>query len=114
MRNARQILSAKGGSTTPQSATVHAGAGGGGRIAVWCGEAYDSSVRITSSRVSKSAEPLSGDGDSEFFSFAGTCSVDGGEMLGTYAEQTASSAGGVGTVWFVRVKPRKGIIITVL
>ena len=108
------VLSAKGGSTTPKTDVIHAGAGGGGRIAVWCGESYDSSVRITSSRVSKSAEPLSGDGDSEFFSFAGTCSVDGGEMLGTYAEQTASSAGGVGTVWFVRVKPRKGITIIVL
>ena len=105
-------LSAKGGDTTPSSAATSMGAGGGGRIAIWCGEPYEEGLR--GPRLSKGTTPLSGEGDEEFFSFEGTYSVAGGVPVGTYAESWADGAsGGAGTVWFARVKERGGLCVII-
>ena len=106
------VLSAKGGNTKPSAADVSMGAGGGGRIAVWCGEPYEEGLR--KSRLSQGSAPIAGDGDAEFFSFAGTYSVAGGVPVGTYAESWSDgAAGGDGTVWFARVKEKVGAMIIV-
>ena len=102
------VLSAKGGNTKPSSAATSMGAGGGGRIAVWCGEPYEEGLKR--SRLSQGASPIAGEGDEEFFSFAGTYTVAGGVPVGTYAESWSGKAdGGAGTTLFARVKERSGL-----
>ena len=85
---------------------------GGGRIAIWCGEPYEEG--LPRSRVSQGTSPIAGEGDAEFFSFAGSYSVAGGVPVGTYAESWADRAsGGAGTVWFARVKERGGLCVII-
>ena len=99
-------LIAKGGDTKPQS-TVHSGAGGGGRIAVWCGEPWNAKLR--SGRIIKSTTPLSGEEVAEAFSYAGTYSVEPGVPSGSNIRDV--NYGTAGTVWFCFVREKKGTVI---
>ncbi|MBQ6329036.1 MAG: hypothetical protein IJI35_08495 [Kiritimatiellae bacterium] len=99
-------LIAKGGDTTPQS-TVHSGAGGGGRIAVWCGEPWNANLRP--SRIVKSETPLSGEEVAESFAYAGTYSVAPGTPTGSNIRE--QNYGTDGTVWFCYVREKMGAMM---
>jgi hypothetical protein len=91
-------LSAKGGTTKPIS-TSAVGAGGGGRIAVWCGEPW--SEKVKNFQISSSVEPFGAEHE-QSFSFAGSVCVDGGVALGQYAKD--ANHGGDGTVYFHHIR----------
>ncbi|MBQ6330339.1 MAG: hypothetical protein IJI35_15070, partial [Kiritimatiellae bacterium] len=95
-------LVAIGGNTTPYS-TVSSGAGGGGRIAVWCGAPWSANLRKSRKVISET--PLTDYPES--MSYLGSYSVDGGIAVGDYAE-TKGFPGGVGTVRFCLTKPPQG------
>ena len=95
-------LVAIGGNTKPIS-SVSSGAGGGGRIAVWCGAPWSADLR--KSRKVTSETPLIDYPES--MSYLGSYSVDGGIAVGDYAE-TKGFPGGVGTVRFCLTKPPQG------
>ncbi|MBO7721498.1 MAG: G8 domain-containing protein, partial [Kiritimatiellae bacterium] len=106
--NASGVLSAKGGDTT-QSDTTAVGAGGGGRIAVWCGLPYENGYR--GRRIVKKHTPLTGEEVAEFFSYEGSYSAAGGTATGDYA--TEATQGQDGTVWFCYFR-EKGDGLTVI
>jgi hypothetical protein len=91
-------LSARGGTTTPTSNSA-VGAGGGGRIAVWCGEPW--SEKVKNFQISSSVEPFGAEHE-QSFSFAGSVCVDGGVALGQYAKD--ANHGGDGTVYFHHIR----------
>ena len=106
------MLSAKGGTTNPGLATdgktvISCGGGGGGRIAVWCGEPWTSEVpnfRIASSTG------LLGEDKAEWFSYKGSFSVAGGVAEGSYAIER--NHGKDGTVFFHHIKaPPRDLIL---
>ena len=103
------LLSARGGDTTPYS-TVPSGSGGGGRIAVWCGNPWRENLP-RSLRVASSS-PISGRDVDEHFIWRGACSVAPGEADGQYVtEETVSdskvrSTGDPGSTWFGFVRER--------
>ena len=99
-------LIAKGGDTTPQ-VTVHSGSGGGGRIAVWCGEPWNANLRP--GRIVKSTTPLSGEEVAESFAYAGTYSVEPGTPTGSNVRE--QNYGTAGTIWFCFVREKKGTVI---
>ena len=113
------VLSAKGGSSEPNDAIV-TGAGGGGRIAVWCGEPKaDGTPR---GRISSADEPLTpanvkpkhADAIGEFFQFLGSADavcVDGGVTTGSYA--TEASNGKKGSTFFAYVGEKTGAMLLI-
>lgn len=100
------LLKADGGSVTMGS-SIRPGAGGGGRIAVWCGDSWSADVR--KSRITVSETPLGTD-YAEFFSWAGVMpSVDPGAVNGDQPD----SHGDPGTVHFCFVRPKTGMLMLV-
>ena len=100
------LLKADGGSVTP-GGSIRPGAGGGGRIAVWCGAPWEEGLRA--SRQVISTEPLGAD-YAEFFSWAGVMpSVDPGAVNGDQPD----SHGDPGTVHFCFVRPKDGMLMLV-
>lgn len=96
------VLSARGGDTEPYS-TIRSGSGGGGRIAVWCGQPW--SDDLPRPVLTGSETPLDDGESAAAFDWRGTCTVAAGEAVGQYAvpETTAQyvrSAGEDGTTWF--------------
>lgn len=105
------ILSAKGGDACYENgAPRYAGAGGGGRIAVWSGVAvWDSSMR--KSRILSSLTPTL-----EGMSFSGTVTAAGGCVIPQAGASSAepidaAAAGGAGSVWYCRLKPKGGLLL---
>ena len=82
------------------------GAGGGGRIAVWTGEAYPG--RITSRRIGKFEKAT----DCPGCDFLGTATATGGtNLVATLSvEAGATLNGGDGTVRFAHVGPPQGML----
>ena len=103
------VLSARGGGHVVPTVDVNIGAGGGGRIAIWCGAPWEAGLR--QSRIVKDTSPLSGAEVSESFSYTGSFSVAGGVATGDYA--LAKNNGGDGTIWFCFVREKKGIVFIV-
>ena len=104
-------LSAKGGNSYYENgAPRYAGAGGGGRIAVWTGvDIWDSTMRR--SRILSSSTPTQ-DG----MSFSGVATAAGGSVephagASASASIDEAAAGGDGTVWFCRLKPHGGMTL---
>lgn len=109
-------LLARGGDTKPVD-TVGSGAGGGGRIAVWCGEPLtDGTPR---GRISSADEPLTPENVKAkhaqsvggFFFCQGTVSVDGGVSTGGYAG--ASHDGQPGSTFFAYVGEKTGVMLLI-
>ena len=102
------VLTACGGGSEPYT-TVHSGAGGGGRIAVWCGGPWRSNM--TRAWYIKSDEPLVDEDTAENFLLEGTVRVAAGEFSTKYVDQD-SLRGADGTTFFgfVRDQP-KGILL---
>ena len=92
------VLTARGGGTVPYQ-SVRSGSGGGGRIAVWCGEPWSSN--LPRSRRVTSTEPLAGEAAQNFV-WEGTASVAAGEATGEWVltEGSNISAGDDGTILF--------------
>ena len=88
---------------------VGRGGGGGGRIAVWCGQPWTENTNVR--RITISGTPLEGEKFAPFFEWAGTVSVDGGVTLGDYAN--ANNNGEDGTVRFCHVSMPPGVMITI-
>lgn len=100
-------LLAKGGDTTPTSnANLRSGSGGGGRIAVWCGEPWEPGLKASKQVVSETPPT----DNPEFFSYLGTYSTAGGEVLGDYGSD--AQIGGDGTVRFCFVKGTSPTVMT--
>ncbi len=99
-------LLAKGGNTVP-GASAASGAGGGGRIAVWCGLPWEKGYR--GGRIYKRTEPLTGNDVAQYFSYEGSYSAAGGTASGDYA--TDANQGGDGTVWFCHFREKSGLFI---
>ena len=104
------VLSVKGGNGYHASSTSAAGAGGGGRIAVWTGLPW--SAQIPSSRIVRTAWPLAED---PTVSFTGSCTAAGGRGVRLASNTSLTdddlppgTAGSDGTVWFCRVKEPGG------
>ena len=106
------VLSAKGGSAefdkgTNDNTLYYCGGGGGGRIAVWCGEPYADDVRRV--RVTTSNEKLN-EKFAQWFSYNGTATAAGGIVQGEH--NFKNSAGGDGSVFFHHIKaPPKDMIL---
>ena len=105
------MLWAMGGSTEfdkgNDSAMYYCGGGGGGRIAVWCGEPYADDVRRV--RVTTSNEKLD-EKFAQWFSYNGTATAAGGIVQGEH--NFKNSAGGDGSVFFHHIKaPPKDMIL---
>lgn len=107
-------LSAQGGTTTPElsndgSVVVSCGAGGGGRIAVWCGSPWTGVE--PKSRITSVVEFLGSD-YGEWFSYKGMFSAAGGVAKGAHAVER--NHGKDGTVYFHHVKaPPKDLTLRV-
>ena len=102
------FLSARGGGHVVPTIDTNVGAGGGGRIAVWCGEPWEEGLRQR--RIVKDTVPLSNEEVSESFSYAGSYSVAGGVATGDYA--LPKNNGDDGTVWFCFVREKKGLVLS--
>ena len=100
------ILSAKGGAVSIENNVTYNGAGGGGRISVWAGDPYDSTVKP--SRIIRSSEAPT----LEKMSFLGTVTAAGGA---TTQENTSTRTytPGDGTVWFSYVQPEPGMTLII-
>ena len=97
------VLTAKGGDTKPHK-SVGSGSGGGGRIAVWCGEPWEATT--PKGRLCRSNGLLVGLPRPECFQYASTNNfVDAGCLLGT---ETTGTAGDPGTCWFTYVGEAPG------
>lgn len=105
------MLTARGGDTVPYK-TVRSGSGGGGRIAVWCGEPWSSN--LPRSRRVTSTEPLAGEATQNFV-WEGTASVAAGEATGEWVltEGNNISAGDDGTILFGFVREPSGLMLLV-
>ena len=104
--DATGCLVADGGDTKPGS-SVNSGSGGGGRIAVWCGEPWSEEVK--SSRITTSTTPITD--NMEFMSYQGTYSVAGGDVLGDYGSD--AQFGQDGTVRFCYISGSAGFMLIV-
>ena len=106
------VLTARGGDTEPYD-TVRSGSGGGGRIAVWCGNPWRENM--TRGWYIKSNQPLTDPDALENFVWGGTASVAAGEATGKWVvtEGSAASAGKDGTIFFgyVRDQPKGMLFI---
>ena len=100
------VLSARGGGHVVPTVDVNIGAGGGGRIAIWCGEPWEEGLKRR--RIVMDVVPLSTEEVSESFSYAGSYSVAGGVATGEYAQ--AKNNGDDGTVWFCFVREKRGLV----
>ena len=103
------VLTARGGDIGKEGRTKAAGAGGGGRIAVWTGEAYPG--RINSRRIGKYETAA----DCPGCDFLGTATASGGRNdISTLPEATGATLnGGDGTVRFAHVGPVQGMLMIV-
>ena len=103
------VLSAHGGNTEPYT-TVVSGAGGGGRIAIWCGAPWR--ANMTRGWYVKSSEPLEDADALENFSWDGSALVSAGVVSTKYVD-IASTYGKPGTIFFgyVRDRPKGGLLI---
>ena len=104
------VLSAKGGAVTPSKyTTACTGGGGGGRIALYCGQPWSAS--LPRRRTNRSSVPFAADEYPDEFILLGTVDASGGETKGTYADN--GKAGEDGTVLYCYVKEPAGIILIV-
>ena len=102
------VLSAKGGAVTPSSInTVHEGGGGGGRIALYCGQPWSAS--LPRRRTNRSSVPFAADEYPDEFTLLGTVDASGGETKGSSAAN--GKAGEDGTVLYCHVKEPSGMVI---
>ena len=103
------VLTARGGDIGKEGRKKASGAGGGGRIAVWTGEAYPG--RINSRRIGK-YEAVADCPDCDFL---GTATASGGRNdISTLPEATGATLnGGDGTVRFAHVGPPQGVLMIV-
>ena len=99
-------LVADGGDTSDSGRTISCGSGGGGRIAVWCGEPWAADLRPK--RIIKDTTPLSDEEVAESFSYLGSYSAAAGAALGDRAH-----SGTDGTVWFCYVREKEGVMLIV-
>ena len=103
------VLTARGGDIgkEPSDNTRVSGAGGGGRIAVWTGEAYPG--KMTSRRVQTYETAASCPG----CDFLGTVTAGGGvNDVSSLPEMTGATLNGSdGTVGFAYVEPPKGLLL---
>ena len=95
------VLTACGGATEPYT-SVKSGAGGGGRIAVWCGAPWRSD--LTRAWWIKSSEPLVDEAAAEFFTWEGVASVAPGAVSTKYVSDVTSLQGKDGTIFFGYVR----------
>ena len=104
------VLTARGGDTEPYT-TVKSGAGGGGRIAVWCGAPWRED--LTRAWWIKSSEPLDAEAAAEFFTWEGSASVTPGAVSTKYVSDVTSLQGKDGTLFFgfVRDQPLGALMI---
>ena len=97
-------LSAKGGSINPSAADP--GSGGGGRIALYCGQPWSAS--LSRSRTRRSREPFAADEYPDEFVLLGTVDVSTGENKSTNGR---GRTGKDGTVMYCYVKEPSGMIL---
>ena len=102
------VLSVRGGDTQPynSSTALYSGSGGGGRIAVWCGNPWR--ANMPSRKYDQSNEPFDSGDALERFSWKGTANVDPGTVHTNYLTEVTNLYGKPGTIFFgyVRDKPK--------
>lgn len=111
-------FSAVGGDSQP-AASVPAGAGGGGRIAVWCGEKYEAGIR--NGRISSATMPLTPENVrpkhareiGDFFACDENASfiADGGVTTGALADETLNGKDGSRFFGFIGAPQGLAIIV---
>lgn len=98
-------LIADGGDTKPGS-SVKSGTGAGGRIAVWCGEPWETG--LSPSKFTASLTPITDAPNS--MSYLGSWSVAAGAKIGDYG--TDANIGETGTIRFCFVKDSSPTVVT--